>query len=95
MSVNQRWALKLVPPLHSKQWESAQFIYDPASGQTHYLNSTCGEVLSLLAEQPLSSDALYRQILANHASAEDPKFQDALSDIMLLLEQLGVVQSVP
>jgi PqqD family protein of HPr-rel-A system len=95
MSSNRRWTLKVKPPLHLRQWDSATFLYDPASGQSHYLNEACAEVIALLGDDSLSVDELYRRILESHETDEDVSFHAALSDMMLLLDRLGVVQSAP
>jgi PqqD family protein of HPr-rel-A system len=92
----KRWELKLKLPLMMRQWDEAQFIFDPASGQTHYFNTTCAEIIQLLKTHPRQSiDELYRRVLAEHAIEEDPEFEKALRDIIVLLERLGVVQSFP
>ena len=77
------------------QWGEGHFVFHPASGQTHYLNQACVDVLSLLAEQPCNNETIYQQLLERYSIDEDAELREAIARVIALLEQLGVVSSKP
>jgi PqqD family protein of HPr-rel-A system len=95
IQTSPRWAIECSSQLIYQQWGDAHFVFHPASGQTHYLNQSCVDVLELLAEKPLSNKALYQQLLERYSIDEDAELREAIARVMPLLEQLGVVASKP
>ncbi|MBI2799548.1 MAG: HPr-rel-A system PqqD family peptide chaperone [Gammaproteobacteria bacterium] len=75
-------------------WESAHFIFHPASGQTHFLNDTCVEILTLLARERLDTQTIYRRLLLTSALEEDSDFRSGVVSVIQLLDQLGLIESV-
>lgn len=77
-----------------RHWQGATFVFDPASGRTHYLNDAAAEILDRLAEAPCSAGALLESMLTDHPSDEPEAFGEATQRVITLLDQLGLIREV-
>lgn len=80
----------LVRPL-----DALTLIFDRASGETHLLASPQPEILALLADTPLSADALLAQLVADFDVAADGDALVVLTDRLRELAALGLVDACP
>ncbi len=79
----------------SHQWGEAHFIYHQESGQTHFVNQSCIDILTLVTGKSLSTQEIYERLLVRHGIDEDPELKEAIEGVTALLEQLGVLSSLP
>jgi len=89
------WALNLPSELLWRSWGDAHFVFDCRSGQTHFLNTLATEIFQMLDARPVSSDALYRAVLARHAVDEDDELREAIATSLRVLDRLGLVEWRP
>ena len=90
-----RWTVDCTPPLGHHQWGDAHFVFHPASGQTHYLNQACAEIIAFLVEAPVGAEAIFQHLLAHQTIDDEPELREAIGRVIALLEQLGVISSQP
>ena len=90
-----RWTVDCTPPLGHHQWGSAHFVFHPASGQTHYLNQACAEIIAFLVEEPVGVEAIFQRLSEHHTNDDEPELREAIGRVIALLEQLGVISSQP
>ncbi len=88
------WAAPRYPEFVFHHWESASFVFDPASGRTHYLNEAAAEILEKVAEEPRSTAALLEAMIAEHPIDDPDAFRDAGRRLLTLLDQLGLILEV-
>lgn len=50
-------------------------------------------MLSLIAKESLTTDEIYRRMLANYEIDEDDELLEAIEQVSALLERLGVISS--
>ena len=79
----------------SCQWGTAHFIFHRESGQTHFVNQSCIDVLSLIAQDFLTAEEIFHGMLTRYAIDDDPDLSEAIERIVELLDQLGVISSLP
>lgn len=91
---SRKWRLDGTAPLSACSWESAHFAFHPASGQTHFLNDTCVDILALLADEALDAQTIYSRLLVAAASDEDADFKSGVVGVIQLLDQLGLIEAV-
>ncbi|MGD9603065.1 MAG: HPr-rel-A system PqqD family peptide chaperone [Gammaproteobacteria bacterium] len=87
------WRLNLESPLVMQRWGEAVFLFQPESGQTHFLNQSSLDVLNVLATRDASGDDAYRQVCAKYSIDEDQEFHDAVVRIIELLDALGIIRA--
>lgn len=85
------WSAPRFPDFEFRHWQGATFVFDPASGRTHYLNEAAAEILMRLAEAPGSTDSLLEAMLGDHPSDDPAAFLDAGRRVLVLLDQLGLI----
>ena len=90
-----KWTVNSDIPLVSCQWGTAHFIFHRESGQTHFVNQSCIDILSLVTQESLTVEEIYRGMLARHAIDDDPDLSEAIERVVGLLDQLGVISSLP
>ncbi len=81
------------PPL-SCHWGEAHFVYHPESGQTHFVNQSCAEVLALIQQRPCTTEEIYAKMLTTHGIDEDSTLRESVESIVELLVRLGVLSIV-
>lgn len=90
-----KWTFNSDTPLVFCQWGTAYFIFHRESGQTHFVNQSCIDILSLVTQESLTVEEIYRGMLARHAIDDDPDLSEAIERVVGLLDQLGVISSLP
>ncbi len=86
------WAAPRYSEFVFRHWQGASFVFDPASGRTHYLNEAAAEILDKVAEEPRSTAALLEAMVAEHPIDDPEAFRDAGRRLLTLLDQLGLIR---
>ncbi len=87
----KRWQVNSLAPLVLHTWGAVSFVYHRESGQTHFINASCRQILELIAEQSLTTIQVHERLLEHHGIDEDSDLQEAVITVIRLLEGLGVV----
>lgn len=69
-------------------------MFHPESGQTHFVNESCAEVLAVVQQRPSTVPEIHAQLLARYGIDEDADLLESIASIVDLLERLGVVAAV-
>ena len=77
-----------------RQWGEAHFVFHPASGQTHFLNELAAFAVRAIACAPKSTAEIYTAMLAAYALDDAPDLREALRDILVNLDHLGLVEGL-
>ena len=93
MSDPQRWTRQTGDRLAWRHWGEAYFVFHPASGQTHFLNELAAFAVRLLEQGPPQSTAeIYTATRLAYALEDEPDLRDALAEILVNLDHLGLVE---
>lgn len=79
-------------------WETigeANFVYHPASGQTHYLNQLGAWLLTALESRAHTAAELIAALLAAHAAEPSAELDDAVAGTLRVLHGLGLILTQP
>ena len=86
------WRAKSPEELCWHQWGEAHFVFDPRSGQTHFLNELGAKILRLLTGPPLTGNSIYTNILKIYSVDNDSALMDAIRETLGQLDDLGLVE---
>ena len=87
------WRTREPSDLRWHNWDQAHFVFDPASGQTHFLNELGAFIVDLLSNSTLTIDEI-RSAIQDHLDTEyDPLLVDALHDTVGELDNLGLIEA--
>lgn len=85
------WCARSPGDLGWHQWGEAHFAFDPASGQTHFLNELAAETIKLLSAEKLSAEKLYTRLIQLYAVDEDAALLTSLQTTLAQLDELGLI----
>lgn len=91
----KRFAYHSASPPLSCHWGEAHFVFHPESGQTHFVNESCAEVLAVVQQHPSTVPEIHAKLLARYGIDEDEELLASIGSIVELLERLGVLAAVP
>ena len=93
------WRTNPVCRLFWKEWEDPQeriVLFDAASSQTHWLNELSAQTLKLLASEPLNSADLTTRLTSIYEDFPvDDEMDSYIQDMLMRLEQQGLIEPVP
>jgi PqqD family protein of HPr-rel-A system len=87
------WGVKSPAELCWHRWGEAHFVFDPASGQTHFLNELGAQSIRILADTALTAEGLYAHFLAQYSIEDDRVLLDSIRATLKQLDDLGLVSS--
>ena len=70
-SKEKRFVINSTAQLLATHWGEAHFIFHSESGQTHFVNQLCAEVLALIEESGQTTEQIYQRILDKYEVDED------------------------
>src|SRR5262245_19809188 len=85
------WAVPLGNMLIWQVFDDEFFVYNPASGQTHYLNFLAGEALRSLEADAASTEELVRRLAEQFDIAEDSSSLQLIDRLVRELDDLGLI----
>ena len=94
MNIEPRWLTPLFPQLRLYPLEGEYAVFNPLSGQTHFINALSLEVLRLLHESDgLSESQIIDAFSDGNDSAELEVFRQSLETHIRHLDELGLISS--
>lgn len=87
------WYCPCYDQFRVREWEEESFLFNPASGDTHLLNSLSMEILSLLQQNSLNADALLNRLSDAFASIDSSLNRDHLIEYLRQFEDMGLIVS--
>lgn len=89
------WKLLEPNTLIWKRWDEGEYvIFNPASGDTHLLNSVSADVLTCLGQAPADAEALARRVASGLGIEADDAFMLAIEGLLAELDELGLVEAI-
>lgn len=88
------WFVPRPGALKWRAWDASFVVFDPASGDTHFLNGLAGAVLKLLESGPASFEDVIRAL---ENASDGPIDIDLHEDIRALIDKLdgvGLIERV-
>ena len=85
------WEVKSPASLCWHRWGEAHFVFDPASGQTHFINELANQIIKFLSGAALTADSLYSNLLETYFVDDDPVLLDAIRATLKQLDDLGLI----
>ena len=79
--------------LRWKLFDDSFIVFNRASGQTHFLNATAGEVLRLIAHEPSDASGLVTGVSVRLGLADTRDLENGIDALLCELEQLGLIQA--
>jgi PqqD family protein of HPr-rel-A system len=77
-----------------KSWDDGVIVYNLASGTTHLLNPTAGQVLYYLTDTHASVAALSRRLASQNDLESDQELDHIIEDLLKQMDSLGLVEPV-
>ena len=91
---SRSWAVPPTTKLKWRRWRDELVVFNPASGDTHYLNAVAGAVLAQFERGPATLDDILRAV---EARADEPLDSETATEIRELVERLdsvGLIETV-
>ena len=86
------WRLSVAPPLPLRVWEGEAVVYNPLSGDTHFLDVLTGELLRVIMAGP-ATVATLRQAAATFLEVtDDERLGGHVGQALAALDELGLIE---
>lgn len=91
----QRWRVRPGPPLRWQSWDDHSFVFDPVSGDTHFLDAAAAEALrcleggAVLGRSELAR-ALLQRLELGSAEANVDRY---VGEFITRCERLGIIEA--
>ena len=83
-------------PLLWQSWDDNEYVvYSTASGDTHLINEVTAEVLRQLERSELDFSDLARNVATSLGTELDQQTETSIARLLVYLDQIGLVESVP
>ena len=88
---------RLVGPALYRHWEGEQLVvvFQPASGDTHLLDTLSAEVLRLLSPTPQTAAAIWQRLMERTGLTTEQFPFARFQTVLAQLEQLDLIERVP
>ena len=91
-----RWALTRQAPLIWQSWDDNEYVvYSSASGDTHLINEVTAEVLRQLERSELEFSELARNVAETLGTELNRETETYVARLLVYLDQIGLVESLP
>jgi len=91
-----RWAITRRSPLLWRSWDDDEYVvYSAASGDTHLINAVTAAVLHHLERSALELPDLIHTVAEALDTKVDEQFESYIARLLVYLDQIGLVESVP
>ena len=74
------------------QWEDTFVVFQRQAGTTHYLNQICHRLVTEVLVTPSTVDQIAAQMPKEDGAESDANYALELEDLLMRLEQLGLVE---
>ena len=92
----KRWVITRGAPLLWQSWDDDEFVvYSTASGDTHLINEVTAEVLCQLEFSEMDFSDLARNVANSLGTELDQQTETSVARLLVYLDQIGLVESVP
>ncbi len=91
----RRWRVAEGAPFAWAHARSGHVLYHRASGQTHFLNEGTVLLLRDCLREPRDAREAAHSLARLQDAEPDPRFFDHVARLLVHLEDLGLVESVP
>lgn len=91
MSDELLWCVPNWDDLLQEQWEGETLLFNPASGQTHILNTVGITVLERLSSRPRTATDLAQGLLGIFSPVDERGFLESLWQHLAQLDALGLI----
>lgn len=75
-------------------WDDLSVLYHRPSGKTHFINASTAFLLECLAEAPAGVESAAMALAAAQSRVADDELRSEVSDTLLRLEELGLIERV-
>ncbi len=75
-----------------EHWNDEAVIYNPLSGETHYLNRMAMEILSTLEQSPATCSTLMEGMAGRFAPEDTRELNHLVLQLLEELDQLGLIE---
>ena len=91
---SQRWRVVGSEPLRWRAWAGDYVVFNPLSGQTHFLDIVTGQILKRIIHGSSSIDELCSEISTFLEVGDDSYLAEMISDILSRLDGVGLIEPV-
>lgn len=93
---HKRWVVSGEVPLLWQSWgDNEHIVYSAASGDTHLVNEVTAEVLRQLERSELDFADLALNVANSLGTELDQQTETSVARLLVYLDQIGLVESVP
>jgi PqqD family protein of HPr-rel-A system len=90
-----RWALNGEGRFHLRHWGDDTVIYDETTGATHLMSPVGAEIFEMLAQQPLSTEAIVRQLAEAVGGGAHETFSSNIQETLDKLDMIELIRRLP
>jgi len=84
------WRVCSLGDISWEQLDGEWFVFNGASGNTHYVNEASAKILRRLSEGPATAGALYDML----GKPDDPTYLNRLASHLQVLSGIGLIEPV-
>ena len=89
-----RWFVPRGNALKWRRWNESFVVFNPASGDTHYLNAIAGSVLKLLETEPASVEQIVTHLEAISGEPLDGELREQINGLVERFDAVGLIEPV-
>lgn len=91
---SDRWRLASAEPLGLRCWDGDYVVFNPLSGQTHFLEILSGRILEqIMADTPTTAELC--ALTSTYLELDDEELvADAIDNHLYLLERVGLIEKM-
>ena len=93
-SAETQFKICATEPLRWRYWSGDYIVYNPFSGQTHFLDIVTGRVLTMLASGSSSVAKIRTEVARFLEVDDDEKIADATTELLDRLGNAGLIRPV-
>jgi PqqD family protein of HPr-rel-A system len=93
-STERSWRVIAAEALRWRCWEGDYVVFNPLSGHTHFLDIVSGQILTQLMPGRCTGSAIRSSVSQFLEVADDDKLAATVDEILIRLEDMGLVERV-
>ena len=90
-----RWRVASQEPLRLRCWDGDYVVYNPLSGQTHFLELLTGRILELIILETPTTDQIYSFVAAFLDLDSEDLVIEAIDNHLYLLKRVVLIERAP
>ena len=91
----QKWRVAGTQPLRWRCWAGDYVVFNPLSGQTHFLDILAGQMLKLIMSGRPSIGELRSEAARFLEVEQDDRLADTVDELLRRLETVGLIEPAP